>query len=124
MNRGDYDIPISVDENDIDEEGGFHLPLHELSAAMPLASTIFHTYTYDKSGYFGEASLHAPEKHSTNSDRQRRLSLAVKGVHYVEFAVGRPLQKLKLAVSINSPYVIFPCSQSVRFWCSHSSLGH
>jgi len=117
MNRGDDDVPISVDEHDIDEEGGFHLPLHELSTAMPLASTIFHGNT----GHFGEASLNAPKKHSTLRDRQRQLFLAVKGVHYIEFAVGRPLQKLKLAVSINSPYVIFPCSQSD---CKKNDCGY
>ena len=35
--------------------------------------------------------------------------VAVKGIHYVEYAFGQPPQKVKLAVSMNSDFTILRC---------------
>ena len=32
------------------------------------------------------------------------------GVHYVDFFFGKPAQRLKLAVSLNSDFTVFPCT--------------
>jgi hypothetical protein len=48
-----------------------------------------------------------------NNSKQvlRHLDIvAVRGIHYVEYAVGQPPQKVKLAVSMNSDFTIFRCS--------------
>lgn len=46
----------------------------------------------------------------------RKLNIErVRGVHYVEYAVGRPQQRLRFALALNSPYTVFRCSQYVRY---------
>ena len=49
-----------------------------------------------------------------NGNTLRHLNLlAVRGIHYVEYFVGRPSQKVKLAVSVNSDFIVFRCSSYV-----------
>ena len=41
----------------------------------------------------------------------RHLNIVVvRGLHYVEYPVGKPPQKVKLAVSLNSDHTVFRCS--------------
>ena len=51
--------------------------------------------------------------HGANQQRQLNIE-RVRGVHYVEYAVGRPQQRLRFALALNSPYTVFRCSQYVR----------
>ena len=49
------------------------------------------------------------------ANQLRQLNIErVRGVHYVEYAVGRPQQRLRFALALNSPYTVFRCSQYVR----------
>ena len=49
------------------------------------------------------------------ANQLRQLSIErLKGVHYVEYALGRPQQRLRFALALNSPYTVFRCSQYVR----------
>ncbi|GFH48733.1 hypothetical protein CTEN210_05209 [Chaetoceros tenuissimus] len=51
----------------------------------------------------------------------RKLNIErVRGVHYVEYAVGRPQQRLRFALALNSPYTVFRCSQ---YDCSNENCG-
>ncbi len=118
IHRSEEDIRISLDENDEEEEAMVNRPQHELleiasmeisrwnSQIQDYSSEMLHEHT-DVGGDHVMGSVHS------NSSQLRRLSLAVKGAHYAEFQIGRPPQKVKLAISINSPYSIFPCSTTV-----------
>jgi len=72
----------------------------------------------------GEPSLHTESDHRQLRSEVKKVPLpqpqlrhlnllAVRGIHYVEYAIGKPSQKVRLALSLNSDYAIFRCSQYV-----------
>lgn len=54
---------------------------------------------------------HANQMWDEKKGALRHLNIvAVRGIHYVEYAVGKPPQKVKLAVSLNGGFTVFRCS--------------
>ena len=120
IHRREEDIPVSIYENDIDKgtTESLNVPLHGLlerasSRQISRRKSLIQDYTVPLLHGDDGGSRGRKEPSFTSSSELRRLSLAVKGVHYAEIPVGRPPQIVKLAVSINSPYSIFPCAETV-----------
>ena len=90
---------IHVDENDYHSLEPENYPLHEHVSHFSF-------------GDLPQSDL----RHNIRKKQQglRHLNLAaVRGIHYVEYAIGKPSQKVRLAVSLNSDYTVFRCSAHV-----------
>ena len=85
-------VASTDDENDSVIYEALHLPQHELLSRR----------------------VDAWNTTSPEMTKRRMEIIAVRGIHYVEFALGKPSQMVRLAVSLNSAYTVIPCSQLVR----------
>jgi len=95
---------IRVDEDENDTHDLMNYPQHEQMMREPS----LHTQS-DHRQFRSEV-----KKVPLPQPQLRQLNiLAVRGVHYVEYAIGKPSQKVRLALSLNSDHTIFRCSQSV-----------
>ncbi len=100
----DYD-----DENDSHgNDDSITLPLNEQVDRRPCLNR--------RSGQENPNSLPLPFSYENQVTEDKKSVLrhlnivAMRGMHYVEYAIGKPPQKVKLAVNLNSDYTVFRCS--------------